>query len=260
VWGDAAANVLTRTASADIDAVQPELGSHPGWPLVLYFHHVRPDLDHYTVMRPAELSFALDLLSRWFRPMDPRSLAGPPADWSSEPTCLLTFDDGYLDVWQHAVPLVEARGWRAAMFVTTSQVGLVEEHPSRGALAHMSWGHLRELQARGHVVGSHCHTHRDMSRLPVEAVRAEVSTARRCLQRELGPGPVPLAYPYGNEPDAPPARSLSHLCFGSVKAPPAPWTDRSRSIRRTFLPTGAIERWPALVECWRRQWDAIGLL
>ena len=258
MWS-AATNILTRADSADIDMAQPELGSHPGWPLVLYFHHVRSDLDHYTVMRPAELSFALDLLSRWFRPMAPSSLAGSPADWSSEPTCLLTFDDGYLDIWQHAVPLLEGRGWRAVMFVTTSQVGLVEEHPSRGALEHMSWSHLRKLKARGHVVGNHCHSHRDMRRLPVEVVKAEISTAHRALRKELGSGPIPLAYPYGGEPDAPEARFLSGLCFGSVKAPPAPWTDRSRSIRRTFLPTGAVARWPTLIACWRRQWDAGGL-
>jgi peptidoglycan/xylan/chitin deacetylase (PgdA/CDA1 family) len=237
--------------------VTPEIGSHPGWPLVLYFHHVRVDIEHYTVLRPDDFSFALDLLCRWFRPMDPRCLESSPDTWPNEPTCLLTFDDGYRDVWEHAVPAMEERGWRAVMFVSTGQVGTVEEHPDRGALEHMTWSQLRKLRARGHVVASHGHTHRDMSLLSPEGVCAEIATARTSLARELGPGPVLVAYPYGNQPDAFEALTdtLPPLCFGSVKAPPAPWTECPWLIRRTFLPTGAMDRWPAIVKRWRRQWE-----
>jgi len=239
--------------------VRPEIGSYPAWPLVLYFHHVRADIEHYTVLSPDHFSLALDLLRRWFRPMDPRRLGDSPDCRSVEPSCLLTFDDGYRDAWEHAVPAMEERGWRAVMFVSTGQVGAIERHPHRGFLEHMTWDQLRELQARGHLVASHGHTHRDMSQLSPKAAGAEVAAAQASLVREIGPGPAPLAYPFGNQPNAIEALAgtLPPLCFGSVKALPAPWTDQPWLIRRTFLPTGATDRWPAIVRQWRRQWESI---
>lgn len=238
--------------------VAPEIGSHPGWPLVLYFHHIRADIEHYTVLRPDDFLLALDLLGRWFRPMDPQCLGSPPETWPDEPTCLLTFDDGYCDVWEHAAPAMEERGWRAVMFVSTGQVATVEAHPERGVLKRMTWSQLRDLHARGHVVASHGHTHRDMSLLRAEDARAEIATAQMRIAQEIGPGPALLAYPYGNQPGPPEqlAGSLPPLCFGSVTAPPASWIDCPRLVRRTFLPTGAGDRWPAVVKRWRRQWES----
>src|SRR4051812_35195470 len=37
----------------------PEVGAAPGWPVVLYFHHVRPDLRHYTSVTPSAFDRAL---------------------------------------------------------------------------------------------------------------------------------------------------------------------------------------------------------
>ena len=243
-------------------AVTPEIGSHPGWPLILYFHHVRDDIEHYTVLRRDDFEFVLGLLSRWFVPMDPRHLADLPGDRPDEPTCLLTFDDGYGDVWDHAVPVMEEQGWRAVIFVSTGQVGTTGEHPVRGVLGHMTWRQLRELDTRGYVVASHGHTHRDMSCLSPEEVCAEITTAQACLTSELGPGSSGvLAYPYGNQPACTDALAgiLPPLCFSSVKASAAPWTDCPRLVRRTFVPAGARRQWPAVVEGWRRQWESASL-
>lgn len=243
---------------AGAGTASPEIGSHPGWPLVVYFHHVRADLAHYTVLRPSEFAFALDLLGRWFRPMDPTALGYPVSTWPQEPTCLLTFDDGYSDVLEEAVPLMEERGWRALMFVPTARVGTVEDHPDRGALKHMGWDELRELQARGHRVGSHGHLHRDLSLLDATAVRTELTTAGGELTGALGLDSPPLAYPYGNEPASLEQISdaLPPLCFGSVKAPAASWAAHPRLIRRTFLPSGESDLWSALVKGWRREWES----
>ena len=253
----AQANDVTPLAT-----VTPEVGSHPGWPLVLYFHHVRDDIEHYTVLRQDDFGFVLDLLSRWFTPMDPRCLAHSPDTWPDEPICLLTFDDGYRDVWDHAVPVMDERGWRAVMFVSTERVGTIGEHPDRGALEHMTWRQLRDLDTRGYVVANHGHAHRDMSLLSPEEVRAEITTAQACLTSELGTGTSGLlAYPYGNKPASFDALAgvLPSLCFGSIKASPVPWTDCPRLIRRTFVPVGARHRWPTVVEGWRRQWENTGL-
>lgn len=62
----------------------------------------------------------------------------------------LTFDDGGVSADTEIAPLLEARGWRGLFFVTTDRIG------TRGFLdAH----EIRNLAARGHVIGSHSCSH-----------------------------------------------------------------------------------------------------
>jgi peptidoglycan/xylan/chitin deacetylase (PgdA/CDA1 family) len=90
---------------------------------------------------------------------------------------LLTFDDGGRSALTAADQL-EHRGWRGHFFIVTSRIG------SRTFLAREE---LRELRRRGHVVGSHSHTHPDIFReLPVERMRAEWRTSADLLSELLG--------------------------------------------------------------------------
>lgn len=63
---------------------------------------------------------------------------------------LITFDDGGVSAHTDAAPLLESRGWRGHFFVTTGRVG---------APAFLSREQIKDLDARGHVVGSHSETH-----------------------------------------------------------------------------------------------------
>lgn len=62
----------------------------------------------------------------------------------------LTFDDGGVSAHERAADILERRGWRGHFFVTTGRIG------TEGFL---SRGQIRDLDARGHVVGSHSATH-----------------------------------------------------------------------------------------------------
>jgi peptidoglycan/xylan/chitin deacetylase (PgdA/CDA1 family) len=238
----------------------PRIGSAPGWPLVVYFHHVRSDIDHYTVVSADEFAFALDLLGERFGRFDPRAVetavhSGPP----SRPECLVTFDDGYRDVYEEALPVLEERGWRALFFVSSEQVGTVERHPVRGRLDHMTWDELRELRERGHEIASHGASHRDMSALASDEARRDIQLARATLADLLPGAPDWLAFPYGNPPRDP-LTWESRVCFGSVKAAPLPWSERTRAIRRTYLPAGEVETWPEHVTGWWCQCSGLASL
>src|SRR4051812_27777456 len=68
----------------------PEVGSAPGWPVALYFHHVHPDIRHYTAVTPAAFDRALDQLGDRFRPLAPQDVpAVVAAGGHPTPTCLL---------------------------------------------------------------------------------------------------------------------------------------------------------------------------
>lgn len=63
---------------------------------------------------------------------------------------LITFDDGGSSALDVSAPLLEARRFVGHFFMTTGQLGNA---------TFCSADALRELVARGHVVGSHSHTH-----------------------------------------------------------------------------------------------------
>src|SRR5882724_2225632 len=90
----------------------------------------------------------------------------------------LTVDDGGLSYHSLVAQRLEARGWRGYCFVTTSCIG-------RRGFLHKH--HLRELRARGHVIGSHSVTHpgRFAACAPEEMLR-EWRESRSTLQDILG--------------------------------------------------------------------------
>jgi peptidoglycan/xylan/chitin deacetylase (PgdA/CDA1 family) len=238
----------------------PSVGSPGHWPLVLYFHHVSPDLADYTAVTPQDFSTALQLLRTYFEPLDPLTLDDVvAAGGSARPSCLITFDDGYADAYEHAVPLLAAYDWKAVFFVSTRLVGEKEAHPRRGSLTHMDWVELRELQRSGHVVASHGDGHQDLSQLTAEFCGRDIEAARGELRGTLGDVPDWIAFPYGGAPPMSTWTSVRRpeLCFGSVKAAPVEWARGGRPIRRTYLPADARSLWRRYVEDWAdARWNA----
>jgi peptidoglycan/xylan/chitin deacetylase (PgdA/CDA1 family) len=91
---------------------------------------------------------------------------------------LITVDDGGVSYYTVVADRLEARGWRGHCFVTTNRIG------ERGFL---SAGQIRELDARGHLIGSHSHTHPMMfSRCSIAQMRGEWSRSRADLEDLLG--------------------------------------------------------------------------
>jgi peptidoglycan/xylan/chitin deacetylase (PgdA/CDA1 family) len=231
----------------------PEVGSSPGWPVVLYFHHVHPDLRHYTSVSPAAFDRALAQVGEQHARLSPQALPFVrKAGGHPEPTCLLTFDDGYADVFDYALPIMERRGWRAVVFVSTDLIGKIEQHPVRGHLQHMTWEQLEELTRRGHVVASHGSAHIPYSRLDRDAAQLDIDNAQRVLQERLPRSPDWLAYPFGELP--PGELRFPSLCFGSIKAAARPWNTAPHQIRRTYLPADEPQRWEGCITEWRRAW------
>ena len=105
-----------------------------------------------------------------------------------QPSVVLTFDDGHLDNWVFAFPLLQKYGMKATIFVITSWMGEgkergrwypdgppgadlppilrhreVKERAAQGdGAAAMNWSEVRAMEASGWVdIQSHTHFHRD---------------------------------------------------------------------------------------------------
>ena len=111
----------------------------------------------------------------------------------------ISFDDAYVSVLEHAIPLLDARRWPCTIFVVTSQIGGTNAWDSGAPRATlMNAVTLRALAATGHEIGSHSAGHRRIRGLSVADARAELSTSRASLASTLGTTVESFAFPYGS--------------------------------------------------------------
>lgn len=102
-----------------------------------------------------------------------KSLAGAPSN-----PFVLTVDDGGVSYHTIVAGRLETLGWRGHCFVTTDRIG------SRGFL---DAAQIRDLDARGHVIGSHSASHPSrFSACGVDRMRQEWSRSRKVLEDLLG--------------------------------------------------------------------------
>lgn len=137
------------------------------------------------------------------------------AEWqdiprSDRPLVCVTFDDGYLDNYLHAVPILQRHGIAAAFFVSTGLIGTNRPFPhdlKRGsAPPTMNWAQLRKMRDYGFIIGSHTVSHIDCAAESECVVVEELARSAADLQRELNLRDVMLAYPYGGRQNMTPGR------------------------------------------------------
>jgi len=91
---------------------------------------------------------------------------------------LLTFDDGGRSAFACIADLLERFEWRGHFFITTAYIG---------APGFLTAQEIRALDARGHVIGSHSHSHPTrMSRCSAAELLTEWERSTRILAHLLG--------------------------------------------------------------------------
>ncbi len=120
-------------------------------------------------------------------------------------TLSVTFDDGYVDNFVVAAPILTRLKIPATFFVTTGFIGSSIAPPWDDQLRvpqhWMSWDQVRELATQGFDVGSHSHHHINLSTSNPSAVRVDLENSQKTLQQELGSPARLFAYPFGREGD-----------------------------------------------------------
>jgi peptidoglycan/xylan/chitin deacetylase (PgdA/CDA1 family) len=103
---------------------------------------------------------------------------------------VITFDDGYRDVFFKASPVLKRLGMRATAYVVSGRIS--GRDPS-----FLTWPLLHALERRGIEIGSHTMAHLDMTSLSDARMLEDLTRSRRALERELGHRVPWLAYPFG---------------------------------------------------------------
>nr|WP_229821009.1 polysaccharide deacetylase family protein [Streptomyces ruber] len=111
----------------------------------------------------------------------------------------LTFDDGYADFTEHALPLLRRYGCGATLFVLPGRLDGVNAWDPAGARKPLLGKHgIRAAAAtEGIEIGSHGLTHVDLTKADDRLLRSEVAGSRAVLTELVGAPVRGFCYPYG---------------------------------------------------------------
>ncbi len=175
----------------------PELASErrPG-PRILIYHQVGANLGR-------EMEIATETFAEQIHYLegegsivsleDAVARLGTPED---DRLFVLTFDDGYSDMYANAFPLLVERNHPFMLYITTLPI----EDPSLarpGALP-LTWEHVEEMIESGLAsIGAHTHTHPDLRFLTPDDVAVELDESNALIYDRIGLEPRHFAYPKG---------------------------------------------------------------
>jgi peptidoglycan/xylan/chitin deacetylase (PgdA/CDA1 family) len=167
---------------------------------VLFYHRVSDERDDLAV-HPRMFREQMDYLAgAGYRVVDIVQVA-ELLDAGETParTVGLNFDDGYLDVAEHALPVLAEHGFRATVFVAT---GVTDGRASfawyRRQPPLLGWDEIAELD-RGDTLEFEAHTVTHPNLLAVDELRAatEIENSKGELEARLGRPVTALSYPAG---------------------------------------------------------------
>ena len=173
---------------------------------VLLYHNVGP-------VRPGitpGLTVTPERFERHVRWLVRRGYTGIcPSDWARwrregkglpDKPILLTFDDGYEDLVEFALPVLRRYGFGAVVYIVTGQLGGTNawDDPA-GTRTHrlMTAEQIRYWAARGIEFGAHSRTHANLTTLSADQLEEEVAGSGKELASLVGAPVVSFAYPSG---------------------------------------------------------------
>ncbi len=107
---------------------------------------------------------------------------------------ILTFDDGYLDNYENAYPVLQEFGFKGTFFIPTEFIDLGRE-------GYMTWPIIEEMAANGHRFEPHSRTHPDLRNRRHDFLIWEILGPQETLAAHIGYTPRYFAYPSGRYDD-----------------------------------------------------------
>lgn len=173
----------------------------------------------------------------WLAASGVRVLSVPDlmADPTTGPAVALTFDDGFANFASEALPLLEAHGFPATVFVVSGHVGADNRWQGRSSavvprLPLLGWDALGRLPASLVSLGAHTRTHPHLDRVADTAqLEDELLGCALEMEQRTGHRPSIVAYPYGDTAAEVVRVAGEHFRWGC--------TTELRALGRTETPT-----------------------
>ena len=112
----------------------------------------------------------------------------------------ITFDDGYRNNAEHALPVLKKQGFSATCYALSGMLGERNSWDLENGVAQkplMTIEECRDWLHAGMEIGSHTRSHADLTQLEADAARTEIADSRLELENSLGCEVRHFCYPYG---------------------------------------------------------------
>jgi peptidoglycan/xylan/chitin deacetylase (PgdA/CDA1 family) len=111
---------------------------------------------------------------------------------------VLTFDDGFRDLYTTVQPILEPLDFTATIFLVVDQIGGNSQWRGQVPQPLLSWSEIRELRGSGFTFGSHTLNHPKLSTLDDEQAFKEIKHSKDQLEQNLGEAITLFSYPYSD--------------------------------------------------------------
>ncbi len=116
---------------------------------------------------------------------------------------VITFDDGFRGVRDHAVPVLERLGWPFTVFLVSDLIGADDvwtrdSNPAGRVHPLLNADEIRDMQQRGASFHSHTRTHASLPALDDQQLADQLSGSREVLASLLDHDVPYIAYPFGH--------------------------------------------------------------
>jgi peptidoglycan/xylan/chitin deacetylase (PgdA/CDA1 family) len=128
----------------------------------------------------------------------------PPSSLNTSNLAAITFDDGYVNFTELALPVLQKYKLHATAFVPTGKVGYYNDWDKGMSGFHkmeiMSYSELRQLPREVVEIGSHGISHMPLDRLPYNEIEKEIVQSRVEIEQNIGKAVQFFAFPFGVYP------------------------------------------------------------
>jgi peptidoglycan/xylan/chitin deacetylase (PgdA/CDA1 family) len=167
---------------------------------ILYYHRVSDERDPLAVTPAAVRRQMNALAASGQRVVDLYEIDDLALE-TDEAAIALTFDDGYRDVLEHALPVLREHGFPCTVFVVPGAIAGVATFSwyRAGAMPPLAgWDELRAQERAGLVhFEPHTMTHPVLTTISLEHAQSEIAESKQVVEEELGRPARIFCYPGG---------------------------------------------------------------
>jgi peptidoglycan/xylan/chitin deacetylase (PgdA/CDA1 family) len=134
------------------------------------------------------------LAAEGYKPAGLECLIATGAEKTGSKHVVITFDDGYLDFYRNAFPILRRHGATATVFLPTGYIStprkMFKQRPC------LNWNEIRELSQNGISFGSHSQSHGELRNLCPKGMEDELRISKEIVENMTGMPVHSFSYPY----------------------------------------------------------------
>jgi len=115
----------------------------------------------------------------------------------------ITFDDGYIDNYLYAAPILTKYDLPACFFITSGYIDTTRVFPwdedAGNSFSLMKWDQVRSLADKGFEIGAHTIDHVDLGTESVESAKRQIVECKENIENRIGLEIKYFAYPFGGK-------------------------------------------------------------